>query len=476
MNKLTKKLMTVCLSSALALTIHAKADEPRYNIENLPSTSHEIVKQTNDGKVLYIADSKELADALTGGVIAINGGASLLTLDSQNISEDEEAAINNAESVYLLGGRERISEDFEQRHNFVERFSGEDRFETAVKIAENLGTDRNLVIVNGLNYVDAITSTPLSILEGRNILMVTADGIPESTSEYLKEHGTGKDIIFVGGEDSISKENKQNIFNLIGNEGSVDEATVAGEDRYQTSLKVAARTEGKNIVLANGEDFNSALMSVNYTKSHDTMTVLVSDTNAESILDSHFGESEKTNIYSIGIKVSLSSDAIEEETENNPEEVVDEVGKDSEEKPESDEVIQEEEKETEKEEVAPEATKSAQSFINAALAMEGWEYSQSMRMSHGYADCSSLVLKALINSGLTTDTTTNLTSETIWGDSRFYQVSYDNLQPGDVCYTPGHLAIYMGDNTVFEAKDWGVPAGYGSFQGRFSAFFRITGL
>ncbi|WP_425539053.1 cell wall-binding repeat-containing protein [Microaceticoccus formicicus] len=505
MNKLTKQLLTLCLSSTLLIGVHAKADESKYNIEKLPSASHEIVEKTNDGKILYVADKNELADALTGGVLSITNGGSLLTLDSNNIQETESNLLDKAEKVFVLGGEERIGKSIEERSNFSGRISGADRFETATKVAETLGTDRNIVIVNGMNYVDAITSTPLSIIEGRNILMVTKDGIPEATKVYLEKYGKDRDIIFVGGEDSISSENKQAIYNLTGNTSSVDANTYAGKDRYETSISVAKRTEGKNIVLAHGEDFTMALASVNFTKSHNTMTLLVSPTNAEEVLDGHFGESEKTNIYSIGTEVSLSSEKVEtennEQTENSekPEETAVEDKKEennesnkeeNKEQPSEENKKDEgtqtdkpstESKETQTEtEVKPEEqpveTKSVQSFIDAALAMKGWDYSQSMRMSDGYADCSSLVLKALIKSGLTEDTTRNLTSETIWGDPRFYQITQDQLKPGDVCYNYGHLAIYMGDNSVFEAKDWGVPAGYGNFQGRFSAFFRIKGL
>lgn len=503
MNKLTKQLLTICLSSTLLLGVHAKADESKYNIEKLPSTSHEIVEKTNDGKILYVADKKELADALTGGVLSITNSGSLLTLDSNNIQESESNLLNKAEKVFVLGGEERVSKSIEERSNFSGRISGADRFETATKVAEELGTDRNIVIVNGMNYVDAITSTPLSILEGRNILLVTKDGIPEATKQYLEKYGKDKDIIFVGGEESISTENKQNIYNLTGNTNSVEANTHAGKDRYETSISVAKRTEGKNIVLAHGDDLNMALASVNFTKSHNTMTLLVSTTNAEEILDGHFGENEKTNVYSIGAEVSLSSEKVEAETDQNtetetpekPEEPVveektDDTKDENKEQPSEEKTKDEgtqtdnpstESKETqtepeEKPVEEPVQTKSVQSFIDSALTMQGWDYSQSLRMSDGYADCSSLVLKALIKSGLTEDTTTNLTSETIWGDSRFYQITQDQLKPGDVCYSYGHLAIYMGDNSVFEAKDWGVPAGYGTFNGRFSAFFRIKGL
>src|SRR5699024_6497763 len=130
---------------------------------------------------IYISDRRELADGLTGGVLSMETGGSLLTINPENLDSEEQELINNAENIYILGGTSRISEDFENLANFRGRFSGSDRFETAVNVAEELGTDRPLTIVNGINYVDAITSTPMSALENRNILLVESNNIPQST-------------------------------------------------------------------------------------------------------------------------------------------------------------------------------------------------------------------------------------------------------------------------------------------------------
>ena len=51
------------------------------------------------------------------------------------------------------------------------------------------------------------------------------------------------------------------------------------------------------------------------------------------------------------------------------------------------------------------------------------------------------------------------------------------MKPGDILHSPGHLAIFMGNGKVFEAKTWGVPAGYGSYAYRgWDSVFRISGI
>ena len=117
---------------------------------------------------------------------------------------------------------------------------------------------------------------------------------------------------------------------------------------------------------------------------------------------------------------------------------------------------------------------SIETFINKALTMQGWTYSQDKRWEHGYADCSSIVIRAMIDSGITQNTS-NLTTHTISSDPRFYEVSMSNIQRGDILWYSGHMEIYMGDNTTFGAFRPGKVAGYASNINRFNRAFRISG-
>lgn len=499
LNRIVKRAVAVALGGFCLVSQGAFADEAVVKV--LPETGHALAEYVQQKDVIYLADRSELADALAGGVLSGERGAYLMTIDSQSPSEEDLAVIASAEEIVLLGGPTRIPTSFEQLPNYKARHSGADRYETAVVVAKELGSERNIAIVNGDNYVDAIMATPFSVLEDRNILMVSSSGLPQITKDYLSEFGAGKNVVFVGGEASISRALKEEIYHLTGGDISqIDENTIAGEDRYFTGLETAKRTNfTENLVLVSGDDYERAILSVNLVDSLNTTTLLVTQENAKQIVEEYSSQKSPTDIYSMGINVSLSSfegEIVEEERGNGR-------GQNSHRNDEKDPATQAPVEDTDSQpntieqpaeepistpeptpaeepaaaEVVPEPEISvADRFVAAALEMEGFMYSQSMRMADGYADCSSLVLRALINSGLTSDTKTNLTSETIWGDSRFVQISADELQRGDICYSYGHLAIYMGDGKVFEAKDWGIPAGYGNFAGRFSAFFRVSGI
>lgn len=488
MNK--NKILSLAMAGAIMFST-AAADE----IIKFEEKSSTIVKELENTKTLYITNREELSDAISGGVLVTAEGSGLLTIGSEGIDEEEQALIEGADEVYIIGGPVRVPQRFENFGNFQYRFSGQSRFETAVEIANHLGTDRDLVIVNGYNYVDSITSTSMLALENRNVLLVGKDSIHPATKAYLEAHGAGKDLIFVGGENSISSQVKEEALKLISSEKTVEESTLAGADRYETSLKIAQRNpEDSNLVLANGYDFEMAINAVNFFDEAQT-TLLASSENKDQILEAYKQSHNPAKVYSIGDPGAwVQEDLGDEEpvTETNQDQPAEEVKEDTLEsanpgaslsgqttplEEETEELTEtkaplEETKEEIVEPIAPEPS-PAERFIAEALKMEGWAYSQSMRNAQGYADCSSLVNRALINSGLTEDKR-NLTSHTIWSDPRFTQISFDDLKPGDVLHSPGHLAIFMGEGRVFEAKTWGVPAGYGTYAYRgWNGAFRI---
>ena len=67
------------------------------------------------------------------------------------------------------------------------------------------------------------------------------------------------------------------------------------------------------------------------------------------------------------------------------------------------------------------------------------------------------------------------------GDQRHVgrQISRAELRPGDIVWTPGHVAIYSGDGRIIEAARLGSPSyvvrEIRMWQGQEAEFVRITG-
>lgn len=454
---------------------------------------------------VYIASSSTFADALAGGVLTGENKAAIFFTDGTSLDSESLAIAQKASKVYILGGSEVVSEALAQTiGNVTGRIMGSDRYDTAIKIAETLGTDRNIAIVNGHSFADALSATAMSITENKNILLVRNDALPEATKSYLATHGTNKEIVFVGGTGAISEEVREQVYAAANKDPKTShDKVLAGKDRYETSLAVASRYGNiTDAILTSSENYTDAIAASNLSATLNAPVVIVPKTGYEGYLKglNHTaltqltllgGENtlelssavafvaEKDGIDANNIivhdasgnaMVRLSAEEAVVEAPVAEEAPAEKPAEQLTEKPAEEPV--EEIVEEIVEEKAP-AVSKAQAFMDAAVTMKGWSYSQSKRMSEGYADCSALVLKALRKAGLDT-TGANLTSSSIRSDSRFYKVSLSDLKPGDVLWHSGHVAIYMGDNQIFEAQDFGVPVGYFKMRSSFSAAYRIA--
>lgn len=99
--------------------------------------------------------------------------------------------------------------------------AGNDRYKTAVEVAKSFKTILNknidtIVVTNGEDFPDALCSGPLASELNAAILLTKSDKINSDTMEYIKSNPNIKNIIIVGGENSVSK-NAENELRAIRN-------------------------------------------------------------------------------------------------------------------------------------------------------------------------------------------------------------------------------------------------------------------
>ncbi|MDO5717504.1 MAG: cell wall-binding repeat-containing protein [Tissierellia bacterium] len=272
--------LIICLS---LLPLPVMADNGTENVKNI------VVNTDNDDEIvikkiaerlgdsnseLFIASNSVFADSLVGGVLIAEKNGKLIYNEYLN---DEDSLLSEATKLTILGGETRVSnESIESSDKFSGRIAGEDRYETAVKIAEELGKDRNLIIVNGENYPDALSATALAAEKDMNILLVKTDELPKATEEYLRECGK-KDILFVGGLASLSKEVKDRVLEVNGHIGIDSEIlTLAGKDRYETSNIVARQFHDiKTAVIVEGDNYAKALSASVLAANYGSPLILI---------------------------------------------------------------------------------------------------------------------------------------------------------------------------------------------------------
>jgi putative cell wall-binding protein len=151
----------------------------------------------------------------------------------------------------------------------IDRTSGADRYETAVKISKAYYPDHSdytnhtVVICTGENFPDALAATPLASQIGAPLLLTRSASIPQVVLAEIDRLKPTRAII-VGGTGAVSQAAENQLKARI---TYVDR--VWGSDRYQTALKVAdeyfARLAYDGIVwdggffLARGDAFPDAL-------------------------------------------------------------------------------------------------------------------------------------------------------------------------------------------------------------------------
>ena len=211
----------------------------------------------------------------------------------------------------------------------VEVLAGDNRYETAVKVAKenasikDVATNGNIVLVNGNALVDGLAAAPLaaSVINlddngnwwGDNdkvapILLTESNSLPKATKEYMRELIAAQKVgnldkvtvYLVGGEAVISPSLERELKDL-----GLRVVRAGGANREETSLEVAKLIEKENgeyvenafVVGANGEADAMSIASVAAKKRQPI------------IVESTKGISEDTIEYLNGYKVSNEKSA-----------------------------------------------------------------------------------------------------------------------------------------------------------------------
>lgn len=209
---------------------------------------------------IILATGQDFPDALAAGPLSVQMNAPILLTQKNQIPDSVKSFIFNAEvkKVTIIGGTGVISQDVENHLKNVmglrvERISGSNRFDTAVKIADRLENVSGVAyVVNGRNFPDALSISPVAAYEGSPILLTESNTIPSATSSRLSNY----DYFYViGGKNAVS----ENVTNTLG-----AYIRVSGNNRYETSVQVAEYfdypfADTNQAYIATGTNFADAL-------------------------------------------------------------------------------------------------------------------------------------------------------------------------------------------------------------------------
>lgn len=210
---------------------------------------------------VVLVGSQAVVDGLVASPLASEKRAPLLLTSAGKLDSSVKAelkrvmdlksttGVNTSKKVYLAGGVNSISKDVENELKDmglkVTRLSGDDRYETSLAIADEIGLDNDKAfVVGGTGLADAMSIAPVASqlrnsngeldLKGEATPIVVVDGKAKDINSEVKDFLDDSQVDIIGGVNSVSKEVMEAIDDATGKSPE----RYSGEDRQATNAKV----------------------------------------------------------------------------------------------------------------------------------------------------------------------------------------------------------------------------------------------
>lgn len=261
---------------------------------------------TTSKNYAILASGDNYTDALVSSVLANEKKGPILLTEKNKISKETLREIDRLaiDELIVVGGEESVSknifEGLKNKDYTVRRISGQNRYETAKKIGQEVRlTSKNTdlaILVDGRNFLDAISVSDLASERRVPILLTEADLLNKETKEALRDWNIKK-LTIAGAEKSVSKNIEEKLKASI-----KDVDRIAGKDRYETSYLVAKELRSKidnknNMILVDGRNFpdgitvaslsskyKSPILLTTGDKIHPRVAKAINDWSIENIL------------------------------------------------------------------------------------------------------------------------------------------------------------------------------------------------
>lgn len=260
---------------------------------------------------VVLASGTNSADALAASSLATSKSAPILLTKRNEIGKNvfDEIKRLNANNVMVVGGKVSISEkvvsDLKDKNITVKRLAGDNRYETSYEIAKELlksNKAKEAIIVNGFKNVDALSVSSLATKENLPILLNDGNRLSKDIKNIVGDSNIKK-MYIIGGRTSLPRRIEDNIKAL-----DIEYERLAGEDRYETSSKIAkyAYENSDKVILASGENSIDALAAGVLTKMEKAPMLLVQKRRIPKSISNRIEESKAKKFLLIGGEKTIS--------------------------------------------------------------------------------------------------------------------------------------------------------------------------
>lgn len=161
---------------------------------------------------VIVVNSNSMVDALSATPFARKENAQILLTEKNKLNSETKKEISRlrAKNIYIIGGENSVSDsvvnELKSMNLYVERISGNDRYETSLEIAKKLGIVSEMAVVNGVKGIpDAVSIAPVAANKNMPIVLSSPNEGTKLFDQYIKENGIKKSYV-IGNKAAISDE------------------------------------------------------------------------------------------------------------------------------------------------------------------------------------------------------------------------------------------------------------------------------
>lgn len=196
--------------------------------------------------------------ALTGtrGPMLFTTGGATATLDPAVEAEiarvlPAPAGCGGGSEIDVLGGTSAVSDavesKLEQSGYCVQRIAGEDRVETALRVAERAPDPSTVLLARADAWPDSAAASAYAAVSGHPILLTPPSSLPASVASYLSSV-TPTSIVLLGGTAALS----ETVESQAAKYGSVKRLAGPTRDATATAIATSLLPNARTVALVNG--------------------------------------------------------------------------------------------------------------------------------------------------------------------------------------------------------------------------------
>lgn len=282
-------------------------------------TSIQIAKSyIKTSEFAILANQNNFPDSLSATVLSKKYNAPILLTDAKKSDKSLIQEIKRLQTKYFvkIGGEKSISNKVAKQllpeKSKVRSFKGADRYATNAEIIKEFKDADTCIIASGENFADSLSIGAYATKNGYPIVLVQKNKISDVTKQALKDSKIKKCYI-VGGENSVSKSLEKELPQVI--------ERIAGNDRYETSLKIADKfyKDAEGAYLASGEVFADSLAINPIAAKFDVPLILTPKDKLPQKTLEYLEKSKIIQVAIIGGEKTVSKQIQQELAKNNQE-------------------------------------------------------------------------------------------------------------------------------------------------------------